>query len=207
VNLVYGVCVGSWDKLQANVTPYVGNQPLLGLSGQTSIAVAYNMILDAYRGANVDALVLQHDDLQITDPDAADKFLTTLSKPDVAIVGVAGGCDPGDLTWWNHRPIGHQLTDSGPVDFGERTGEVVALEGSILVFSPWAIKNLRFDAQYPGFHGYDCDIAMAAHRAGKRVLVADVDTHHHSTLGFKSDSIHQEWVLANTVFQQKWGST
>jgi hypothetical protein len=96
------------------------------------------------------------------------------------------------------------MTDSGPVDFGERVGEVDALEGSILVFSPWAIRNLRFDTSYPGFHGYDCDISMQAQRANKRVLVIDLDTHHHSTLGFKSGEIHQSWIQANAIFQSKW---
>lgn len=204
MTIAYGVCVGSWDKLNRNVIPRVGDAQLLGLSGQTSIAVAYNSILDAYKDHGLDVLVLQHDDLEITDPYAEEKLLTAASLPEVALVGVAGGRGAGDLNWWNHSPIGHQTTDSGSVDFGERTGEVFTLEGSLLALSSWAVKHLRFDTSYLGFHGYDCDIAMTARQAGMRVLVADVDTHHHSTLGFKSDSIYDEWARADMLFQQKW---
>lgn len=202
--LAYGVCVSSWEKLQRNVVARIGDAQLLGLSGQTSIAVAYNAILDAYQGHGLDVLVLQHDDLELVDPGAEEKLLAAVSLPDVALVGVAGGRGVRGLSWWNYSPLGHQMTDSGPVSFGERAGEVCALEGSFLVFSPWAIANLRFDTSYPGFHGYDCDVAMTARLLRKKVLVVDLDTHHHSTLGFKSDSIYKEWAQADVIFRKKW---
>ena len=203
VNIAYGSCVGSWDKLQANVIPRVVGRPLLGLSGQTQITVAYNTILDAYRGWHLDAVILLHDDLEITDPAAETKFLDVLSDPDVAIVGVCGGRGDTTLSWWNSETIGHQATDSGQLEFGPRTGDVAFIEGSIMVFSPWAVENLRFDERYPGFLGYD-DICLTAREAGKRVVVADVDTHHHSTLGFKSPAIAAAWDVAEGIFQAKW---
>lgn len=201
----YGCCVGSWEKLARNVTPRVGDRPLLALSGQTSICVAYNTILDAYRPSQLDALILLHDDLEITDPQAEAKFLEALADPSVAMVGVCGGVGDRELSWWNSPTIGHQLTDSGPLDFGPRTGEVAFIEGSIMVFSPWAIQHLRFDTAYPGFLGYD-DICLTARARGKRVMVADVDTHHHSTLGFKSPAIAASWAQAAQIFEKKWWS-
>lgn len=199
----YGTCVGSWDKLQANVIPHTGGQPLLALSGQTSLTAAYNSILDAYRGRGLDALILQHDDLEIVDPDAETKFLDALADPDVAMVGVCGGKGDRELSWWNSETVGHQMTDSGIVDFGPRTGDVAFIEGSIMVLSAWAVENLRFDRRYPAFLGYD-DICLTARAAGKRVIVADVDTHHHSTLGFKSAQIAASWDEADRIFQEKW---
>lgn len=197
----FGVCVGSWEKLQAHVIPRVTG-PLLGLSGQTSICAAYNSILDAYRDRNLDALILLHDDLEITDPHAEDKFLTALAD-DVAMVGVCGGKGDRTLSWWTSETVGHQMTDSGPLDLGPRTGDVAFIEGSIMVFSPWAIQHLRFDETYPAFLGYD-DICLTARQAGKRVVVADVDTHHHSTVGFKSAQIAASWDVAEEIFQEKW---
>jgi hypothetical protein len=35
-------------------------------------------------------------------------------------------------------------------------------------------------------------------------VVADVDTHHHSTVGFKSAQIAKAWDVAERIFQAKW---
>lgn len=198
----YGVCVGSWKKLSRNVIPRVGDSPLFALSGQTQLTVAYNTILEAYRGRGLDAVVLLHDDLELVDPDAEAKFGKALTDPDVAIVGVCGGRGDQSLAWWQSETVGRQMTDSGMLDFGG-TGEVAFVEGSLMVFSPWAVEHLRFDPGYPGFLGYD-DICLAARAAGKRVVVADVDTHHHTTVGFKSPQIAQAWDVAEAIFQRKW---
>ena len=52
----YGTCVGSWEKLPRNIFPWVGDKdrPLIILSAQPSIGVAYNTILDAYKGKGMD---------------------------------------------------------------------------------------------------------------------------------------------------------
>ena len=204
--VAYGCCVGSWDKFHVNVAR--DHKEILALSNQPSIAVAYNKILATYQDRGLDALVLLHDDLEITDSRAEEKFLLALTEPDVALVGVAGGTpDPPSITWWeNGSRIGHQMTDSGMLDFGERSGDVLFIEGSIMVLSPWAIENLRFDTRYRGFLGYDdiCVTAKLVH--GKRVVVADVDTHHHSTVGFKSEAIRASWHETDRLFREKWGT-
>lgn len=203
--VAYGSCVGSWEKMAANVIPRTAGRPLLGLSGQTSICTAYNTILDAYRGRDVDALILLHDDLELTDPDAEGKFLAAFAD-DVALVGVCGGKGDQTLAWWESERVGHQYTDSGLLDFGPRSGDVAFIEGSIMVFTPWAVENLHFDTRYPGFLGYD-DICLTAREMGKRVTVVDVDTHHHSTVGLKSPEVAAAWTVAETLFQEKWWGT
>ncbi len=62
MKVAYGVCVGSWEKLQRWVVPHAGDRPLMALVGQTSITAAYNTIIDAYQDDELDALILQHDD-------------------------------------------------------------------------------------------------------------------------------------------------
>lgn len=205
MNVGYGVCVGSWEKLRRNIAPRTEGRPLLGLSGQTQITVAYNTILDAYRGRGFDAVVLLHDDLEMVDPDTEAKFLGALSDPQVAMVGVCGGKGDRSLAWWDSETVGHQMTDSGMLDFGTRSGDVAFIEGSIMAFSPWAVENLRFDTAYPGFLGYD-DICLTARAMGKRVTVVDADTHHHTTVGFKSPAIAAAWDVAEEIFQEKWWS-
>ncbi len=201
--LAYGCCVGSWDKFAANVAPRVGDQPVMAVSGHNNIAVAYNAILDYYRPRDVEALVLLHDDLEITDPAFEDKLRLTLAD-DVAIIGVCGGPSDRSLAWWDYPGcVGHQMTDSGMVDFGPRTGDAAILEGSLMALSPWAVQHLRFDETYGGFHGYS-DISLEAVAAGKRVVVADIDTHHHTTVGFKSADIHRSWLETEQMFRRKW---
>lgn len=199
----YGSCVGSWEKLTKNVIPRIGSSPLMALSGQTSISKAYNSILDAYKGRGLSAVVLLHDDLEITDDTHQDKILEAFTDPSIALVGCCGSTDSPSLTWWNGTTLGHQHTDTRLLDFGAREGDALFIEGSFMCFSPWAVENLRFDERYR-FLGYD-DICMSAHMAGKRVVVRDIATHHHSTLGFKSDEIALSWAEHERLFGEKWG--
>lgn len=192
----YGCCVGSWERFARWVLPPAGDAPVYGLSGQTSIADAYNRILDSYVGTRVDMVILQHDDLEITDPDHVAKFAVAFSCG-ADLAGVAGGSARGGLAWWNHEPIGHQKTDAVMIDFGARMGAVDSLEGSILAFSPAAAQKLRFESR-PGFHGYD-EISMRA-----ACLVVDVDTHHHTALGFDNEASHRDWLESDRWFREKW---
>jgi hypothetical protein len=172
---------------------------------QTSIAEAYNAILWAASSYNgCEALVLQHDDLEITDPNAEEKFFTSLSDSDVGIVGVAGGKAEHTLAWWNGETVGHQLTDSGMLDFGQRSGDVAFVEGSIMVLSGDVIAEASFDQDNVGFHSYD-SICATVRSMGMIVTVADVDTHHHTTLGFKSLESERQWMDGNERFMKKWG--
>lgn len=205
MTIAFGSCVGSWEKLQQWVIPRVSG-PLLGLSGQTSIAVAYNAILDAYQNMDFEAVVLLHDDLEITDQRAEEVFLSALAEDNVGLVGVAGGSDLHGLGWWNVEPVGHQRTDAMNIDFGPRSGDVDILEGSLLVFSPYAAKTFRFDTRLSGFHGYD-EISKQVTNAGLRVVVVDVDTYHHNAMGFKSEQSHQEWLQGDRFYREKWQAT
>lgn len=200
----YGCCVGSWSKFHGYVEPRISDdRPILTASNQTSISVAYNAILDGFRVYDLDAVILIHDDLEMIDPETEEKVLNAFSlDPEIAIVGVAGGGP--SMSWWNVDPIGHQLTDTRMLEFGERrSGGVDIVEGSFMAFSPWAIQQLRFDERYE-FLGYD-DVCLHAIEAHKRVYVADIDTHHHSTLGYKSESVRQMWERSEEIFAAKWG--
>jgi hypothetical protein len=199
----YGCCVGSWDKFAANVAPRTRDRRMVALAGQTSIVRAYNTIIDTYAWDDLDALILLHDDLELTDPDAEAKLLAPLADPDVALVGVAGG--GGDsIYWWNHSPVGHQLTDVMNIDFGTREGEVTLIEGSVMVLSRWTLDHLRFDPRFTQFHGYD-EIGMQARAAGKKVVVVDVDTHHHNPMGYASEESAATCRVAARLYQEKWG--
>lgn len=201
--ITFGCCVSSWEKFDRNVAPIAGERPVITLTGQTSIARAYNTILSTDAAATADAVVLLHDDLQITDPEWEVKVQAAVEDPDVALAGVAGGRGVSSLAWWAAEAVGHQTTDAGLLDFGPRTGDVQSLEGSILILSRWAVRNLRFDEEYEGFHGYD-EVSFQALAAGKRVVVIDLDTHHHTAMGFRSEPSARQWADANARFVGKW---
>lgn len=200
----YGCCVGTWDKFHKYVEPRIyPERPIIAVSNQLSISVAYNAILDGFKVYDLDAVILLHDDLEMIDPHTEDKVLAELEiHPDAAIVGVVGGGP--SMAWWNIDPIGHQLTDTKLLEFGGgiRHGYVDIVEGSFMAFSPWAIQELRFDERY-AFLGYD-DVCLEAKAAGKQVIVADIDTHHHSTVGYKSESVKKMWEESEIIFNSKW---
>ena len=75
--------------------------------------------------------------------------------------------------------------ESGDIDFGGHDEDVDAVDGLLLVLSPWAVRNLRFDAdRFDHFHGYDVDFCFQARAAGRRVVVDDIELLHHTNGGY-----------------------
>lgn len=199
----YGACVGSWDNVARWIAPRVAGREFVALSGQPSLPVAYNRILNQFAADHDGPVVLLHDDLEITDPHFELKAAAVLNLvPDVALVGVAGGTSEQGLDWWSGPTIGHQRTDAMMLDFGQRTGEVAVLEGSILVFSPWAVRNLRYDEEFPGFHNAD-EVCLTARVRRRTLVVADIDTHHHTPMGFRSQAGREAWEAGNARYRAK----
>lgn len=234
----YGVCVGWWEEFLQFIVPQIGDtrvygdgpepeRALIALAGQTSIAKAYNTILDSFwrqYGAEMEAVFLIHTDLTIEDPEGEAKIMAELRGSEVALVGVEGGDGTRGTEWWQCNPIGHQGTDRFYIDFSgqtpgaetgppdhertrprARSGDVEVLEGSLLAFSPWAIEHLRFDEGCPAhFHGYD-EVCFQALDKGKRCVVVDVSTHHHTTGAYKGQQSIDDWKAANEWSRRKWG--
>ncbi len=214
MNFRYGACVGSWDRVEQWITPALqraGGREFIGLDRQPGLALAYNALLDRFAADGDGPVILLHDDLEILDvADAeakANAVFDGLGGDSVAIVGVCGGVSDVSLAWWAGPTLGHQYVNDADggrmlLDFGDRTGDAGVLEGSFLAFSPWAVRNLRYDVRYPGFHCAD-EVCLTARQAGKRLVVADIDTHHHTQLGFKSEAAAANWATGEALYQQK----
>lgn len=209
MEIAYGCCVGSWDKFHQYVVPSVPKgRPIIALSGRDSITAAYNDIMDTAAGRGAEVLVLVHDDLEITDPQVEEKLLIAFNMRyegigSVGLVGVAGGSARNGLAWWSADPVGHQMIDTGMIDFGQRHGVVDSVEGSFMAFSAWAMDNVRFNESFEGFHGYD-HIGKSIYHSGRIAVVADIDTHHHTTAGFKSPESEQAWIDADRKFRGEY---
>jgi Glycosyltransferase like family len=177
---------------------------LAQLSTTTSILEAYNEALEHFRGVEgLEALVLLHEDTELLDADFAARVRATLADPQVAVLGAIGARSVRSLAWWEGELAGAVTETRGRIDHGFADPVVDAVDGLLLVLSPWAVRELRFDADaYTGFHAYDVDLCFAARAAGRRVQVADLAAVHHTKGGY-GDRV--AWDVANAAFQAKWG--
>ena len=177
------------------------------------------MLLDkAGAVEGLDALVLVHQDTEIADSGFADAVRAALRDPDVAIVGCAGAVGVRSIAWWQGEvtwaSMTHRYEEYGGGEFpaptwdpdrvpnGAAPGEVDSVDGLVLVLSPWAVRNLRFDESLGTLHGYDFDICMQARVAGRKVVTADFRAIHHHSLELVNDP--EAWTEAYTRLARKW---
>ena len=76
------------------------------------------------------------------------------------------------------------------------------VDGFLLVLSPWAVRNLRFDESLGTLHGYDVDFCLQARAAGRKVVTADFRAIHNHSLELVSDP--EGWVEAHIRVAEKW---
>jgi hypothetical protein len=70
------------------------------------------------------------------------------------------------------------------------------------VLSPWVVRNLRFDEELGGFHGYDLDLCLQVRESGRKVVTADFRAIHHRPLEMVPDQ--REWIDAHIRVAEKW---
>jgi GT2 family glycosyltransferase len=111
----------------------------------------------------------------------------------------------GPFRRMSDHSLGVPTDDSSgvPADHLSDVHDVDAVDGMFMALSPWAVGNLCFDGErFPRFHGYDLDYCFQARDYGKRVLVCDINIHHH-TKGAFGDPVAFE--RADRRFRHKWG--
>jgi GT2 family glycosyltransferase len=172
------------------------------LRGQTSLPRAYNAALDDLaRDRDVEAAVFMHDDVEVRQPDFTPRVLAAANQRDVAVAGIVGARHVHGLAWWHGEVVGRVDEPRGRVAGRDRTGDVDAVDGMLLIFSRWAIDNLRFDPAIGDFHGYDVDVCTQARASGKRVVVAEIDVFHHTKGGYGE---RRAWTAAQSRWLAKW---
>lgn len=207
--IVYGVCAGPGGKYETIARPSIESfsapeDETLALFDQTSIFVAYNTILESARErADLEAVVLLHDDVQLDDEYIGRKLRKVFTNDDVAIAGVIGATGVRSLKWWDYAKHGKVTEDRlGVIDCGGGIREVDMVDGLLIALSPWAVHNLSFDDRtYRGFHGYDGDVCFAARSLGRKVVVTDVNVIHRTQGGYGSRESFDE---ADRAFRKKW---
>lgn len=182
------------------------------------LARTYNLILDAAaQREDLEALALVHSHTEITDPQFCAKVREALRDPEVALVGCAGATGVRGIAWWEGRVRAGQLVQRYE-EFGggqfpaycwtrkdAPPGEVEAVDGQLLVLSPWAVRNLRFDESLILNYGFDVDFCLQARAEGKRVVVADLNAVYHRSVELVNDL--DVWIAAHIQVAEKWGET
>jgi 2-polyprenyl-3-methyl-5-hydroxy-6-metoxy-1,4-benzoquinol methylase len=200
--------IGSEEKFRLCAAPGIGrvseaDAVVAEYTEATSMCSAYNEVLDAFaQRDDLEAMVLLHEDTEILDPEFCAKVRRRLAEEDVAVLGVVGARDVRSLEWWNGSGRGRVMETRGNIDFGGHTDDVDAVDGLLLVLSPWAVRNLRFDAAaFDAFHGYDVDFCFQARAAGRRVVVDDIGIFHHTKGGYGDEDSFRR---ADAAFRAKW---
>jgi hypothetical protein len=209
--IAFAACVASPGKLAAFGAPGLklameGDSVFAELGTTTSIHEAYNEALEHFsRADDLEALVLLHEDSEILDAGFCAAVRAALADPDVAIVGPIGARGVRSLAWWQGEIVGAVSETRGLISGDATDPRVDALDGLMLVLSPWAVRTLRCDtATFSGFHAYDLDLCFQARAAGRHVQVAPLAVHHHTKGGYGDRAA---WLRADAAFAAKWGLT
>lgn len=208
--IAFASCVASPEKFREYAQPGLRlvcepDSLVAEVTTTTSIFEAYNEVLDAFSDHDeLEALVLLHEDVEIVDHDFMAKVRSRLSQePEIAVVGVVGAREISGIAWWEADTYGRCLESRGLIDFGGGFHDVDVVDGLLMVLSPWAVRNLRFDGErFGGFHAYDLDFCLQARAAGRRVVVDEIAITHYpkGTLG---DS--EAYRRNDSILVEKWG--
>lgn len=147
------------------------------------IARAYNGILDeAAAVPDLEALVLLHQDLELSDSSLPARARRLFSDRSVGLAGPLGARGAEPHLWLGPKKEMFGVVSSPTLErrFSSGAHEVEGVDGALMVLAPWAVRAVRFGEPADGaFHGYDVDISMRVRALGGRVLCEDIPYFHH----------------------------
>jgi hypothetical protein len=188
---------------------------LLAFAAVEPVARTYNLILEAAgRFDDLEALVLVHPHTEIVDPQFCATVRAALRDPDVGALSCAGARNVRSIAWWEGEVVCGRVTQRYEEYHGGEfeslswtrrlppPGEVEALDGQLLVLSPWVVRNVRFDETLLLNHGTDLDFCLQLRQLGRKLMVIDTAVVHHRSLELISDL--PIWVEAHIRIAEKW---
>ena len=189
---------------------------VLAFAGVGSIARSYNILLDAAaRCDDLEAFVLVHPHTEIAAPDLCRTVRGILrADPRASVIGSAGGRDVRGAAWWEgtvsaadsvlhyHEHGGGELPAFWMSRRTAPFGAVDAVDGSLMVLSPWAVRSVRFDERLRLAYGHDVDFCRQVRAAGRTVHTADIPLVLHHALDIVEDL--ELWAEAAIALAEKW---
>ncbi len=203
--IAFGFAINNADVFRKYGEPGVRraaepDSELFAFAPVESVGRTYNLVLDAAaRCDDLEALALVHPQTEIVDPDFCAKVRAALADPSVGMVGCTGATGVTSIAWWEGRvvsaPVIHQYGEHGGGELPALSwtqcdpppAEVEALDGQLLVLSPWVVRNLRFDENRLIGHGFDLDFSLQVRATGRKLMVADIRVVHHRSLELVAD--------------------
>jgi hypothetical protein len=219
----FGCSITAPDVYEAAAGPGIelakeADSVVLANAAAGSIFRSYNLLMDlAAEHEDLEALVLVHQDAEITNADFCGRVREALRDPDVGVVGCVGAIGVRSIAWWEGSVTWASFVHKyGELGGGElpgfawgdrqppyaRTGEVDTVDGFVLCLSPWVVRNVRFDESLGALHGYDFDFCLQVREAGRKVVTADLKVIHHHSLDLVSNP--DTWIAAHMAVAEKW---
>ena len=143
---------------------------------------AYDELMDEAAALDgLEALVLPHQDLELTDDSLPARVRRLFADPRAGLLGSLGARNVTLHLWLASRELYGTVAATGVERrFSSGVQEVDGVDGALLVLAPWVVRALRF-GEPPGvpFHGYDAEIGFRVRAHGGRVLCDDIPHFHH----------------------------
>ncbi len=143
---------------------------------------AYDEIMDEAAGLEgLEALVLLHQDLELTDGSLPQTARRAFADPRVGLLGSLGARNVSLHRWLASRELyGSVFASNVERRFTNGPQEVEGVDGALLVLAPWVVRGLRFgELSGADFHAYDAEISLRVRAHGGVVLCDDVPHFHH----------------------------
>jgi hypothetical protein len=176
---------------------------------------SYNLLLDrTAQREGLEALVLVGEDIEIADDAFCAKVREALADPDVGLAGCVGATGVEGAAWWegavNCGGVIHRYTEYGGGEFaayawaraGTPPAEVEVVDGTLLVLSPWAARNLRFNEDLRLGIGFDVDFAARVRQAGRKVVTIDAAVIQHRGLELVAEL--DLWAEGHVELAEAW---
>ena len=147
-----------------------------------SIWRAYDEIIDeAAAHPGLEALVLLHQDLELTDVSLPRRARALFGDPRAGLAGALGARNVQPHLWLASREL-YGLVAAPGIErrFSRGRHEVEGVDGALLVLAPWVVRGLRLgEPPAGGFHGYDAELSFRVRAHGGLVLCDDIPHFHH----------------------------
>jgi Glycosyltransferase like family len=174
-----------------------------------------NLLVDRAAGRDdLEALVLVSEEVEIADPGFCATIRQQLRDPNVAVIGCLGASGVRSIAWWEGSASRARVVHCYPEHGGGEIAafawtrprpapaEVDVVDGRLIVLSPWAVRNLRFDETLSLNYGYDVDFCLRARAAGRKVMTADVRVTYHGPLELVREP--ELWIEAHIGMAARW---
>ena len=196
--IICSITPSKFAKISARLKRLFAALPheIIGVHDARSLSEGYNRGARASRG---EVLLFCHDDIDLPAPDFAPRLLTHLQACD--LVGVVGNTRLTDAKWvyadWSHMHGQIGMTGGAPDEVvvtafqlqGAATPNAQVLDGVLMAAHRALWERQPFDeSTFDGWHLYDFDFSLRAHRAGAAVRIAhDLLTIHASQGDFGAE--------------------